>query len=238
MKDVGLSEQDKRALPELAGIDVQKYLSLYVADIDWNPILENLRKLNISNEEKWKRLSFVIVLPTYEPNAFREKDLTNIFNWIFKWQQFDQRDWIAELRDIYIKDQKIEPIRKKCLDLGIIFPLHYNPITRQAFNWLMGKAKDSQLTIDSTISSEKLQNLVHVYGGQVVCGVFEKPEWAPKIDKLPHWRSGYFFERLIHEVYNETQLIEIKTHEINKLKNSGSNLVKYITKEAVHGNAQ
>ena len=238
MKDIGLSLEDKKALPELVELDRAKYLSLYVADIDWDPILENLRSLPISPEEKWKRLAFAIVLPTYEQTAFRSTDLKNLFNWCFKWQQYNSRNWISELKDIYIKDKKIEPIRKKCLDLGVIYPLHYNPITRQAFNWLMGKAEESNLTIESTISSEKLQNLVHIYGGRVVCGVFEKPEWGPKIDKLPHWRSGYFFERLIHDVYNENQLIEIKSHEINKLKNSGSNLIKYITKEASNGNAQ
>lgn len=238
MRQETLSLEDKKALSQLSGIDIEKYLGLYVADINWRPILDNLRSINISQEEKWKRMAFAVVLPSYESSAFRNTDLTNLFNWCFKWQQFNLRDWISELRDIYIKDQKIEPIRNKCLDLGIIYPLHYNPTTRQAFNWLMAKAEESNLTIESTISSEKLQNLVHVYGGKVVCGVFEKPELGPKIDKLPHWRSGYFFERLIHEAYSENQLIEIKTHEINKLKNSGSNLIKYITKEVSNGNAQ
>lgn len=237
MKDNSLSSEDKKALTFLVGLDAEKYLSLYVADVEWGPILQDLRSMNISPEEKWKRMAFVIMLPTYEQNAFKNTDMKNIFNWCFKWQQYNSRSWIDELKDVYLKDKKIEPIRNKCLDLGIIYPLHYNPITRQAFNWLMSKAEENKLTIDSTVSSEKLQNLVHVYGGKVVCGVFEKPEWSTKIDRMPHWRSGYFFERLIHEVYTENQILEIKAHEINKLKNSGSNLVKYVNKEVANGNA-
>jgi hypothetical protein len=101
----------------------------------------------------------------------------------------------------------------------------------------MEKAKENAIDDEVVISADKLQNLVYVYGGRVVCGVFEKPELSTKIDRLPHWRSGYFFERLIHDTFSETQIIEIKTHEINKLKNSGSNLVKYINKEVSNGNA-
>jgi len=238
VKENGLSVEDRKALPEIVNIDREKYLSLYVADIDWSPILNNLRSLGISTEEKWKRVAFSAMLPKYEPTAFKNTDLVNLFNWCFKWQQYNSRDWIAELRDIYITDQKIEDIRNKCLDLGIIYPLHYNPITRQAFNWLMQEAEEKNATIESTISTEKLQNLVYIYGGRVICGVFEKPEYSTKIKRLPHWRSGYFFERLIHEVYSEKQLLEIKTHEIMKLKNSGSNLIKYIGKEVSNGSAQ
>ena len=237
MRDNTLSEEDKKALNQLTGIDAEKYLSLYVGDIDWSPVLQGLRSLNISLEEKWKRIAFAIVLPTHEQTPFKNADLTNLFNWCFKWQQYNSRNWIAELKDIYLKDQKIEPIRNKCLDLGVVYPLHYNPTTRQAFNWLIEKAKDNANTEDMTIASEKLQNLVYVYGGKVVCGVFEKLELSAKIDKLPHWRSGYFFERLIHEAYTEQQILDLKMHEINKLKNSGSNLIKYINKEASNGNS-
>lgn len=236
MKSEHLSDTDKEAITRLESLDKEKYLYLYTADFDWSKPLDELRNLPISVGEKWKRLAFTILLPAHEQNAFKGTNFSNIFNWCFKWQQFNSNDWLTELADVFDEDKRIDDVRQSCLDLGVVYPLHYNPTTRQAFNWLNESATTSITTsanlygTNDEVPVEKLQNLVYIYGGNAVCSIYNKPELEGRIKRLINWRTGYFFERLVNSVYSKDKLIEIKTHEINKLANS--KLVRQIVKKA------
>jgi hypothetical protein len=100
--------------------------------------------------------------------------------------------------------------------------VEYVPMTRQALNWLMERVEDSPA---KEATKTKMQNLVFAYGGATICNIFLKPEYQTKINKIPNWRTGYFFERLIYEVYKPEQMLRIKEHELNKVD---SKLVKKI----------
>jgi hypothetical protein len=226
----------EQATPTLKLEVADKYLKIYNADIDWEPFirevhgrLTNQMSADEARAEIKKRLACTILLPHYEKNTIQDPP-QNLLYYCHKWSQYSSRDWVTDLFSVMEKDQVNEKIRNKCLDLGVIFPLQYNPNTRQAFNWLYDEAEASgDLTPETKAAVvKKLQNLVYAYGGVVVCSVFSKPELKPKIKSFLNWRSGYFFERLIHEVYKEDELIKIKTHEINKIRNIDSKLVKKI----------
>jgi hypothetical protein len=220
-----------------------KYLKIYNADIDWIPHVEEvyarLTKQNAQNatEELRKRMACTILLPYYEKNVIQDPP-QNLLFFCHKWTQFTSRDWYEEFKEIKTQDARIEEIREECLNLGVVYPLVYNPITRQAYNWLCDEAVASGVINESNKEAitKKLMNLVYVYGGVVVCSVFGKPELKPKINGIANWRSGYFFERLIHSTYKREELIKIKTHELNKVRHTDSKLVKNIkSKEETHG---
>jgi hypothetical protein len=179
--------------------------------------------------EMRKRLSCAILLPYYEKNTIQNPP-QNLLYYCHKWSQYSSRDWLKEFNEVLEKDKKIEVLRNKCLELGIIYPLQYNPNTRQAFNWLYDEALASGDLTEANKAdiAKKLQNIVYAYGGVVVCSVLSKPELKNKIKSIPNWRSGYFFERLIHDVYSEEEIIKIKTHELNKTRNTDPKLVKKI----------
>ncbi len=215
------------------GIKADKYLWIYAADIDWAPVVDELKQ-RYSTEEWMHRFAFTCLLPTYDKYSLRNvTDFSSFPFYCHKWAQYDARDWLAEMRKVKASDIEIVKIRNKCLDLGVISPIHYNPTTRQAFNWLYELA-DKSGDLDETNRADvkkKLENLVHAYGGQIITNVFNKPEYGIKIRDFPNWRSGYFFERLIHEVYPKSEdLITIKSHELSRLINAKSNLVRTIRK--------
>ena len=231
-----MSTVEPAAKPKFSEL-ANKYLQIYNADIDWLPhIREVLGRLlsgtskDAAEAEMRKRLSCAILLPYYEKNTIQDPP-QNLLYYCHKWSQFTARDWQKEFDEIVAKDKRIEELRTKCLDLGIIYPLQYNPNTRQAFNWLYDEALSSGDINDSNKAdiTKRLQNVVYAYGGVVVCSIFSKPELKTKIKNLLNWRSGYFFERLIHEIYTEEELIKIKTHEINKTRNTDPKLIKKIT---------
>lgn len=228
-----LVKEEQIVLPREQAI---KYLQVYNAEIDWNPHLnklyERLSKKMSESEAKSamrKQIACAILLPVIDQSVMTDPP-ENLLFWCVSYHQYSSRDWVKELFDIWKKDQKIEETRNKCLDVGIVFPLEYNPNTRQAFNWLVDKAvKSGSINEDNKEQvNKRLQNLVFAYGGAVVCSVFSKPELSKKIDKIPNWRSGYFFERLIFEVYKPDDILKIKQHEINKIKSVNNKLVKKI----------
>ena len=217
----------------------KKYLKIYNADIDWNDAINSVRdriksfpaqdQLN----EFQKRLACAILLPYYEKNTIQNPP-QNLLFFCHKWNQYNSRDWIRELCAIIEKDKEIEATRAKCLAVGVAYPLQYNPNSRQAFNWLYDEAAASgdvtEYNKDDIV--KKLQNVVYAYGGAVVCSVFEKLEYKTKIKNICNWRSGYFFEKLIYEIYKPEEIIKIKTHEINRIRSNDEKLVKMIkTKE-------
>ena len=214
-----------------------KYLNLYNADIDWKPFVDDLWSSLVTRlgaaqaqAEIQKRIACTIMLPYYEKHVIQDPP-QNLLFFCHKWTQYNSRDWIQEYKDIQERDKEIEAIRKKALAIGVIVPLEYNPNTRESFNWLYSQSKNSgDLTEANKETIKKnMQSLVYAYGGVLISNIiYNKPEWQPKLRAIPNWRSGYFFERLIHEVYKEHEILKIKTHEINRVKNSDSKLVKQV----------
>jgi len=127
---------------------------------------------------------------------------------------------------VYLEDQKIARWRNQCKSLGIIDPIDYSPITRQAFNWLYGSAEDSGIiTNENKVRIEQsLKRLVYAYGGASICSVYDKHEGVIK-RKVLNWRSNYFFEKALYEVFTIDQLVKIKRQE---LKKTNPKLVKKI----------
>lgn len=212
-----------------------RYLRVYNADIDWMPHMLSLNRNLVSklgqekgSQQTRQQISCAILLPSLDPSVISDPP-QNLLFWCGKYNQFKERDWEQELRQVWKKDDEIDKSRADALDLGIIFPLVYVPIARQAFNWLMDKVTAVSLVAPDTdeyrVIEKKMQNLVYAYGGAVVCSIFLKPELRPRIARIPNWRSGYFFEKLIFEVYKPNEILKIKDQELKKVD---KNLVKKI----------
>lgn len=207
-----------------------QYLKIYHADIDWAPHIDELylllkKKSNNNDEEAKKKIrqhiSFTILAPLTDPTLIREPYHRILFG-CSSFTGFSERDWEQELRDIWEHDSRIEKVRQDLLNMGIIHPIEYVPMTRQALKWLSERIPEGE---GKEAAKNKMQNLVFAYGGAAICNIFLKPEYETKIGKILNWRTGYFFERLIHEVYKPEQLAKIKEHELNKVD---SKLVKKI----------
>lgn len=206
-----------------------QYLKIYNADIEWLDYIGELyalllRKTKSEIEAKQRvkqHISFTILAPMEDPSIIKEPYHRLLFG-CSSFARFNDKDWESELRSIWEHDAKIEKYRNQLLSMGIIHPIEYVPMTRQALNWLMERVEDNQAK-DSV--RMKMQNLVFAYGGATICNIFLKPEYQTKINKIPNWRTGYFFERLIYEVYKPDQMLKIKEHELNKVD---SKLVKKI----------
>jgi hypothetical protein len=216
----------------LTSQDLITYLKIYNSDIDWEPYIIELSKQvarRFRNEEqakeaRWKQVACTILLPYYDKSTMTDPPENLLFK-CHTYHQFNSRDWIVELEKIFKKDQQIAKIRNEALNLGFVYPIEYNPNTRQAFKWLTDSSKQNGEWVDG-YTKHKMENLIHNYGGAVICSVFLKPELKTKIYKLHSWRSGYFFERLIHEVYKPEEILKIKNQEILKIKNSDPKLIK------------
>jgi hypothetical protein len=212
-----------------------RYLKVYNADIDWAPHVDTLARRIVkqndpsSQDKLRKQIACTILLPAMEKEVLTDPP-QNLLFYCSKYHQFETTDWLELFSTVVRKDQMIDEVRSKALNLGIIYPLDYNPNTRQAFNWLYDNAVSAEdLTEDNKEDLvKKLQNMVYAYGGAVICSVFGKPELKPKLSKIVNWRSGYFFERLIFEAYKPEEILRIKQHELNKLTNINSKLVKRV----------
>jgi len=211
----------------------ERYLKLYVADIDWSIHIGNLYK-NFSNKLKneslakegvRKAIACTILLPLVKKTTIPDPP-SNLLFWCTAWQEFDEADWFALFASVLKEDLEIINHRNKALQLGIIDPIDVTPITRQAYNWMYEKAIDSHS--DKYINDDlknKLFNLVRAYGGAVICNMFVSHKL--NIDKVLNWRSGYFFEKQIYKVYSIDQILKIKATELNKTNQ------KYIIKIGV-----
>lgn len=212
----------------------QKYLKLYVADIDWVPHVTTLwnqsLKKNRNQEEAKnhikKAISCATMLPYMEKTLIPDPPEQLLF-WCTAWKQFSEKDWFLLLKDVIKKDIEILQNRNRLIQLGVIDPIDLSPMTRQAFNWLYQKADETLCLNESNTLDikNKLTNVVRVYGGVTVCNLFINHK--QNIDKVFNWRSGYFFEREIHKVYSIDQIEKIKSAEFSKINN------KYIKKVGV-----
>lgn len=216
----------------------EKYLKLYVADIDWQLHITNLWKnaVNKSSDQTTakefvkKAISCATLLPMVEKTQIPDPP-SNLLFWCTGWRQFNDRNWFNDLIEILKEDVKISNNRNKVIQVGVIDPIDVSPITRQAFNWLYEKFK-SEITDPDQISKiqiedikSKFTNLVRAYGGAVICNMFVNHK--SNIDKVLNWRSGYFFEKQLYNVYSLDQIMKIKTAELNKTNQ------KYIRKVGV-----
>ena len=52
------------------------------------------------------------------------------------------------------------------------------------------------------------------YGGMLLNYVFAK--YPKKIEDIPNWRTGYFVERLVHDVFEYDQIVKMKQLELDK----------------------
>lgn len=205
----------------------EKYLKLYVADIDWQSHISVLWKnsLNkfkdedLAREHVKKAIACATILPLIEKTPIPDPP-SNLLFWCTGWRQFNDQDWFELFIDIMKEDLEISSRRNKVIEVGVIDPIDVSPITRQAFNWLYAKANDTYISKNDLSSAQiediklKLTNLVRAYGGATICNIFIN--YQSNIDKVMNWRSGYFFEKQIYKIYSVDKIIKIKTAELNK----------------------
>lgn len=205
----------------------EKYLKLYVADIDWQTHISTLWKNAVNKNQSQdlakefvkKAIACAVLLPLVEKTPIPDPP-SNLLFWCTGWRQFNERMWFTDLLEIFKEDVQISIDRNKIIQVGVIDPIDISPITRQAFNWLYEKFKasindHSELTQEQINEAKtKFTNLVKAYGGAIICSMFVNHK--NHIDKVLNWRSGYFFEKQLYKVYSVDQIIKIKTAEINK----------------------
>lgn len=203
--------------------EAERYLKLYLGEAKWKDhlgtLFTRLERQHGTEQAKIlikKMIAFAVLLPTFDRSKITDPPENLLFGG-FKYTQFNEKDWTELLRLEVEKDKEIEFHRNKCLSLGIIYPIEYSPMTRQAFNWLYGKAEDANVITAENKKEmiRRFQNLVVAYGGAVICSVFNKEEW--KINKkILNWKSNYFFEKLIYQTYTPEQIFKIKKQELAK----------------------
>ena len=204
-----------------------EYLKMYVADIDWKPHIQKLWNNFYNknkNEEESKNLvkraiSCAILLPITDNTQVPDPPHSLLF-WCTGWAQFYERDWFDLFKETIKKDIEIKNNIKQVISSGIIDPIEYSPMTRQAFNWLYEKAESSGEINDDNkeVVVTKLKNMVKVYGGAVICSIFVNHQSL--LDKVLSWRNGYFFEKQIYKVYTVEKIHKIKKMEFSKTNSS------------------
>jgi hypothetical protein len=211
-----------------------KYLSLYVGDTNWEYhiglIWNRLSKKHSPDEARAimrKTIACAVLLPMYDHTKIPELP-ENLLYWVPSYSQYEEKDWFFLLKETITKDEQIDRWRNEALSLGIVYPLDYSPVTRQAFKWLYGKAEEAGvITAENKEDiTRRFQNLVIAYGGNIICSIFLKHDH--KLKKILNWRTGYFFEKIIFEVYTVEQVIKIKKAELAK---TNPKLVKKIREE-------
>jgi hypothetical protein len=213
-----------------------QYLNVYLGDIgveEWAGHIRTLHKIvkrkstsDSMAAETWRKaISCAILLPEYDRSVLTDPP-ENLLYWCQSYRQMGDRDWYQLFKQRVSEDAKIESVRKKVQSMGIIYPLDYSPITRQALHWLVDKSQGSGQMTDQNkkLIISRFEKLVYAYGGNVICGVFNKTSGIEK--KVLNWKTSYFFERLIFTIYSPEQIVKIKAGE---LKKTHPKLVKQIT---------
>ena len=200
-----------------------KYLNLYVGESDWGKHIDSLwgrlSKKYGDTEAKTllkKTIACATLLPVYDRTKIPDLP-ENLLFWCPSYQQFSEKDWFSLLLDVIAEDEKIEQWRLECQRLGVVHPIVYAPWSRQAYNWLYSAAEASGQVNDSNREQleKRFERLVLTYGGLVICHIFQKEEFKLK-KKVLNWRTGYFFERLIFDIYSIDQVVKIKKQELSK----------------------
>jgi len=209
-----------------------KYLSVYVGTPtagDWQDhigrVWRKIKHKPNAAEEMRNILAHAILIATTDKSIDIGEIPENFFHKSTYFRQLNEHDWFAQLQKIVAEDAETTKRRAEAQSLGVIDPIEFQPYTRQAYNWLYAKAEETGAITPETKErvSRLLKNLVYAYGGATICSVFTNhAEWLPKIH---NWRTGYFFERVLHKVYTPEQIIKIKKQELSK---TNANLVKRI----------
>jgi len=209
----------------------EKYLTIFLGPTDWK---KNINKLwdisgsktkNLDAKKAYMRraISCAVLLPYTEKSAVPSPP-ENLLFWCTAWVQFNEREWFDLFKKIIKEDIDITNNRNQAILLGVIDPIDISPLSRQAFNWLYGKAKDAGELDGPNVEGLKVKfaNIVKSYGGAIVCNMFVNHK--KNVNNVFNWRSGYFFEREIHKVYPVQDILKIKSTEIEKTNS------KYIRK--------
>jgi hypothetical protein len=209
-------------------VDVaDKYLKLYIADIDWKPHISSLwnnavkkfRNETVAKDHVKKAVACATILPLVQKISIPEIP-SNLLFWCTGWKQFNEGDWFDIFKGVIKEDLEIIEKRNKCISIGVTSRVDTVPITRQGYNWLYEKSVEE---IGHNVDvQDKMKNIVKAYGGAVVCNLFVNHK--NHVDHVFNWRSGYFFEKEIHKVYTIEDILKIKAKEISKINS------KYIMK--------
>ena len=224
--------ENRKLLEGNLGAAASRYLTIYLGEPttgDWNSHITELYNRNKSKQSDIKEymqntVSCAILMPTHDTVNLDEPE--NVLHKCPYWRQINERDWFADLKKIAQKDLVIMENRSKMLSLGVIEPLAWQPYTRQAYNWLYTKAENEgncSTAEEKALIKTRMSNVVYAYGGMVVCSVFDKS--PDHMKKILNWRSGYFFERAIYQVYKPEEMYKIKKAELTK---TNTKLVKSI----------
>jgi hypothetical protein len=202
-----------------------RYLTLYLGAANWADHINSLwtrfvRQNGVSKAELQKKMKKTVacamLLPTYDRKTLDRERPENLLHRVSLWDQFKERDWFEAFQQVVAHDLQIKEWRKQALMLGIIDPVEDAVYTRQAFNWLFENAEASGCispeTRDDIVNRHK--NMVKAYGGAVISNIFLRHEDALK--PVLNWRTGYFFERAIFDVYTSEQVLKIKRAELAK----------------------
>jgi hypothetical protein len=229
-----MTDEDIKAVVEEGRLPLEvaiSYLNIYVGVADWPRHIAQVHSA-ISKKERdpgpkmRQVISCAILLPAADKSTYIDSEHPENLLLKMPWyHQLSQRDWFELLQKTIKHDQEIKKWRMKAWSLGVIDPLEFVPNTRQAFNWLYMKAEETGDITPETKEeiTKRFRNLVHAYGGAVICGIFTRHEDVLK--KIVNWRSGYFFERAIFDVYTDEQVMKIKKRE---LESASEKLVKKI----------
>ena len=214
----------------------EKLLTIYLGeDENWWECVNRLHKQLLKKKgekdtandvaDRLKNVvSFAILMQSHDRSIRidREHPQNNLF-WAVGYHQLEQKDWLEELKRVVKKDVEIANSRKQILQLGVIDPIEYHPYSRQAYKWICEAAEATNIDLNPTRKS-KYRKFVMTYGGAVVSHVLYKNR--PLVDRrVVNWRTTYFLERAIHEVYQLDQILKIKE---NDLKSTNPDWVKQV----------
>lgn len=211
-----------------------RYLNLYLGSADWekslNIVWNRINRFNRMNTDHQMRqeVSCAILLPAIDRSMpLNPENPQNLLLSIYKYHQLKDRDWFEKFQETFQRDVDIDTWRSQVVGCGIIRPVEYAPMPRQAFNWLYLRAEEAGVIISPEIKqdiSERFTRLVEVYGGAVICNIFSRHSEILK--KIVNWRTQYFFERAIFNVYTSEQVLKIKKAE---LEQTNQKLVQSVT---------
>lgn len=220
----------------LSVADAKEYLGLYLGPADWDAAIKRLymqvkKKYTPSEVSRAMRdiMSCAILLPKDEAIKV-PTDPTKVLFWASSPSNLTMKNWFEALQNEMAYDKELRDNRHVVATLGVIARIDYSPITRQAFNWIWAKGQAMGHITDANRYEveRKFKNLVSIYGGQVICNLFEKDSRTnPVLDKVVNWRSGYFVERLIYDVYSLDSVMKIKKLELEK---TNKDLIVQLTK--------
>ena len=209
----------------------EQYLGLYVADIDnWRECIDELYRRLVkkfsqekASESVKQAIACTVLLPSVDSVVHRSIDKNAPEGLLYRcmtYKQFKDKDWFSLLQKTIAFDIDITKWRSQALRLGIIDPLEYQPLCREAFNRLYNSAFEADCITDQNKSkmSQRFEKLVWAYGGSVISKIFNNHE--QQVRKVLNWRTGYFFERTIFQVYDVEQVLKIKKQEMEKTNTS------------------